>query len=169
MINDNNRSKVFISIIGILLVANIALVSFFLLKKDGGKPEKRPDRKTMIANFLKNEIGFSAAQLQQYDTLSTGHSEKIKNMFDSLRSNKDKQFKQLAMADFSDSAMNQIAEQSGHTQKMMELKMFNHLKKIRLLCTSEQQPKFDSLFVKVLNRRGGDARKKQEEKNSHQH
>ncbi|MBK8494223.1 MAG: hypothetical protein IPL50_03755 [Chitinophagaceae bacterium] len=164
MINDQNRSKVFITIIGILLVANIALVSFFLLKKDGRKPEKRPDRKTMIANFLKAEIGFSTMQLQQYDSLSTGHSEKIKNMFDSLRSNKDKQFKLLAMANFSDSAMNHIAEQSGETQKMMELKMFNHLKKIRLLCTPEQLPKFDSLFVKVLNRRNGEARKKQEEK-----
>lgn len=164
MINDQNRSKVLITIIGILLVANIALVSFFLLKKDGVKPEKRPDRKTMIANFLKAEIGFSTLQLQQYDSLSTGHSERIKNMFDSLRSNKDKQFKLLALANFSDSAMNHIAEQSGETQKMMELKMFNHLKKIRLLCTSEQLPAFDSLFVKVLNRRNGDARKKQAEK-----
>jgi Spy/CpxP family protein refolding chaperone len=161
MINDQNRSKVLITIIGILLVANIALVSFFLLKKDGGKPEKRPDRKTMIANFLKEEIGFSTLQLQQYDSLSTGHSERIKNMFDSLRSNKDKQFKLLALANFSDSAMNHIAEQSGETQKMMELKMFNHLKKIRLLCTPEQLPAFDSLFVKVLNRRNGEARKKQ--------
>jgi protein CpxP len=164
MINDQNRSKVLITIIGILLVANIALVSFFLLKKDGGKPEKRTDRKTMIANFLKEEIGFSTLQLQQYDSLSTGHSERIKNMFDSLRSNKDKQFKLLAAADFNDSVMNNIAEQSGATQKMMELKMFNHLKKIRLLCTPEQLPKFDSLFVKVLNRRGGEARKKREEK-----
>jgi len=164
MINDKNRSKVLITIIGILLVANIALVSFFLLKKDGGKPEKRPDRKTMIANFLKEEIGFSTLQLQQYDSLSTGHSERIKNMFDSLRSNKDKQFKLLAAADFNDSVMNNIAEQSGATQKMMELKMFNHLKKIRLLCTPEQLPAFDSLFVKVLNRRSGETRKKQENK-----
>lgn len=161
MINDQNRSKVLITIIGILLVANIALVSFFLLKKDVVKPEKRPDRKTMIAKFLKEEIGFSTFQLQQYDSLSTGHSERIKNMFDSLRSNKDKQFKLLALANFSDSAMNHIAEQSGETQKMMELKMFNHLKKIRLLCTPEQLPAFDSLFVKVLNRRNGEARKKQ--------
>lgn len=160
MINNQNRNKVFLTIIGILLVANIAMVSFYLLKKDGGKREKRPDRKTMIANFLKTEIGFSAEQLQQYDTLSTRHTENMKSMFDSLRSSKDKQFKGLTAANFSDSVMNSIADQSAATQKIMELKMFNHLKNIRLLCTPEQQPKFDSLFVKVLNRRGGDARKK---------
>ena len=160
MINKQNRSKVFLAIISILLVANIAMVSFFLLKKDGGKREKRPDRKTMIANFLKNEIKFSAAQLQQYDTLSTRHTENMKSMFDSIRSTKDKQFKVLTAADFSDSVMNSIADQSAATQKNMELQMFSHLKNIRLLCTPEQQPRFDSLFVKVLNRRGGEARKR---------
>ena len=57
MIPKQNRSKILITIIGILLIANIALVSFFLLKKDGDKKDKRMDRKTMIGNFLKKEIG----------------------------------------------------------------------------------------------------------------
>lgn len=161
MINKQNRSKVFLTIIGILLVANIAMVSFFFMKKDGDRHEKRPDRKTMIAGFLKNEIGFSAQQLQQYDTLSNRHKENMKKMFDSLRSTKDRQFKELAAANFSDSAMNFIAAQSASSQKIMELQMFNHLKSVRMLCTPEQLPKFDSLFVKVLNRRGnGGERKK---------
>ena len=160
MINKQNRSKVFLTIIGILLVANIAMVSFFLLKKDTNKREKRPDRKAIIANFLKTEIGFDTVQLQQYDTLSTRHRENMKKMFDSLRITKDNQVKELASANFSDSAMNSIAERSAAFQKAMELRTFNHLKKVRLLCTPGQQPKFDSLFDKVLNRRGNEARKK---------
>ena len=163
MINKQNRSKVFLTIIGILLVANIAMVSFFLLKKDT-KREKRPDRKAIIANFLKTEIGFDTAQLQQYDTLSTLHRETMKKMFDSSRITKDNQFKELTMANFSDSAMNNIADRSAAFQKAMELRTFNHFKNIRLLCTPEQQPKFDSLFDKVLNRRGSEARKKQANK-----
>ena len=159
MINKQNRSKVFLTIIGILLVANIALVSFFLLKKDGRKHEKRPDRQTIIANFLKEEIGFSAQQLQEYDTLSSKHKENIKTMFDSLKSSKDKQFKELAIGNFSDSVMNSVAGQSVVTQKNLELQMFNHLKNVRLLCTPAQLPKFDSLFSKVLNRRNGESEK----------
>lgn len=164
MINKQNRSKVLLSIIAILLVANIALVSFFLMKKDGRKQDKRMDRKTMIADFLKKEIGFDAAQLQQYDTLSSGHRENMKKMFDSLRSSKDKQFAALTAGNFSDSVMNIVADQSAASQKMMELHMFNHLKNVRLLCKPEQLGKFDSLFVKILNRRGGDGRKKQADK-----
>jgi Spy/CpxP family protein refolding chaperone len=160
MINKQNRSKIFLSIIAILLLANIALVSFFLMKKGNPRHEKRQDRKAMIAQFLKNEIGFDTLQLQQYDTLSTRHKANMKKMFDSLGMSKDKQFKQLAAADFSDSAMNSIAGQSAASQKIMELKMFSHLKNVRLLCKPEQQQKFDSLFVKVLNKKGGEVKKK---------
>ena len=85
-------------------------------------------------------------------------------MFDSLRSSKDKQFAALTAGNFSDSVMNIVADQSAASQKMMELHMFNHLKNVRLLCKPEQLGKFDSLFVKILNRRGGDGRKKQANK-----
>lgn len=160
MINRQNRSKVFLLVIAILLVANIAMVAFFLMKKDYRRSEKRPDRKTMIAEFLKKEIGFTPEQLLQYDTLSTKHQENVKKMFESHRASKDKQFKELAAGDFSDSIINRVADQSAGSQKIMELQMFNHLKNIRMLCTPEQLPKFDSLFVKILNRRGGEGKKK---------
>lgn len=164
MINKENRSKVFLTIIGILLVANITLVSFFLLKKEDRKREKRPDRKAMISAFLKNEIGFDTVQLKQYDTLSDRHKENIKKMMDSLRMPKDKQFKELAASNFNDSAMNGLAEQSATVQKTMELRMFNHLRKIRMLCTPGQLPKFDSLFGKVFSRKGSEGNKKETEK-----
>lgn len=160
MMEKQNRSKVFLVIIGILLIANIAMLSFFLMKKDNGRNEKRPDRKAMIADFLKKEIGFNETQLQQYDTLSDRHRDNVRKMYDNHRSSKDNQFKQLAASNFSDSIINNVADQSAASQKIMELQMFNHLKNIRALCTPEQLPKFDSLFVKILNRRGGEGRKK---------
>jgi len=164
MINKQNRSKVFLAIIGILLVANIALVSFFLMKKDGPRREKKPEWKVVISGFLKNEIGFDTVQLNRYYSLSDRHKENMKKMMDSLRTPKDQQFKELAAANFSDSAMNSMAGQSATAQKAMELQMFNHLKNIRLLCKPEQLPKFDSLFGKILNRKGADGRKKDTEK-----
>ena len=160
MMEKQNRSKVFLVIIGILLIANIAMLSFFLMKKDNGRNENRPDRKAMIADFLKKEIGFNQAQLQQYDTLSDRHRDNVRKMYDNHRSSKDNQFKQLAAGNFSDSIINNVADQSAASQKIMELQMFNHLKNIRALCTPEQLPKFDSLFVKILNRRGGEVRKR---------
>lgn len=170
MMNRSNNSKVLITIIGILLVANIALVAFLLVNKDDDDRHDKPrtDRKTMIANFLKTEIGFDTVQLQQYDTLSSRHKENMKKMFEELRRGKDKQFKELAAAGFSDSVMNSIADRSSEVQRVMELKMFNHLKNVRLLCTAEQIPKFDSLFGNMLSRRNGEGRKKQGDASRHE-
>ena len=159
MINNPNPRKAFLAMIAILLIANIAMLAFFLLKKEPEKHGGRPDKKTFIANFLKNEIGFNQTQLIQYDTLSKLHHEKINSLFDSARSNKHEQFKQLVAGNFSDTAINLVADESAAFQKIMDVQMFTHIKSIRLLCTPGQLPKFDSLFIKVFNRRG-EGRKK---------
>jgi hypothetical protein len=159
MINNQNRSKVFLVIIAILLIANIALLAFFLQKKGPDKFANRPDKKAFIANFLQKEIGFNQQQLVTYDSLSNQHREKLDGLYDSIRNIKTGQFKQLASLNFSDSAINAMADQSAASQKIIEIDMFDHIKGIRLLCTPGQLPKFDSLFIKVFNRRG-EGRKK---------
>ena len=159
MINNQNQRKVFLVIIAILVIANIAMLAFFLQKKRPDKQGGRPDRKTIIANFLKNDIGFNQQQLIQYDTLSNLHREKIGSLFENVRINKNEQFKQLVAGNFSDSAINLVADQSAASQKIMEVQMFNHIKSIRLLCIPGQLPKFDSSFYKVFSRRG-EGRKK---------
>ena len=66
--NNPNQRKVFLIAITILLAVNMVLLSFLLYKKEGnGKVHNRPDRKTMISNFLKNDIGFDQNQLLQYN------------------------------------------------------------------------------------------------------
>ena len=159
MINNQNKNKIFLVIIAILLIANIAMLTLFLQKKEPDNGNHRPDRKAFIANFLKDEIGFTTQQLVKYDSLSNQQHEKIKALFDTMRNNKTQQFKQLAVGNFTDSTINTVADQSAAAQKIMEVQMFNHIKAVRQLCTPQQQPAFDSLFVKVFNRRG-EARKK---------
>ena len=106
----------------------------------------------------------SAQQLQQYDTLSKQFKEKTKNNPDSLRGNKEEQFKILGIKGFSQSAIDSIVTRSAENQKAMELQMMNHFISIRKLCTPEQQPKFDSLFYKIWNKKKKPDEKKPEEK-----
>ena len=56
-----------------------------------------------------------------------------------------------------------MAGQSIEIQKLLEIRMFEHLRDVRSICTPEQRPKFDSLVYKILGRRG-EGRKKPEEK-----
>ncbi len=152
--NIKNKSKILLIIIGVLLITNIVMLSFFLLSKQSRGHKNRMDRETMMVIFLKNKIEFTEEQLQQYKVISNLHRGNIKKMFDSLHNSKDKQFKELAATIFNDSVMNTIAGNSSASQKVIELQMFNHLKNIRIICTKEQLPIFDSLFVVILNKIG---------------
>jgi Spy/CpxP family protein refolding chaperone len=157
--NTQPNNKRLLIIIGILLFANLVLVSFLILNKPTTKRYIRGDRKAMITSFLQNEIGFNQHQLQQYDSLNEQHRTKIKSMFDAARSDKENEFKQLAISNFSDSAIVNTATIFAGKQREIEITMFNHFKEIRTLCTPQQQPKFDSLFYKMLNRRNEDRKK----------
>ncbi|MEO6547457.1 MAG: hypothetical protein ABIN94_05635 [Ferruginibacter sp.] len=162
MINNQNQRKVFLVIIAILLIANISVLVFFLQKKEPAvKEEARPDRNAYIMNFLQKDVGFTTQQLVQYDTLSKQHREKISGLYDALRKSKTQQFIQLATGNFSDSVINVLADQSAASQKIIASNMFTFIRNIRMLCTPEQLPKYDSLFVKVFSHRG-DGKKKTE-------
>lgn len=148
------KSKLYLLIIGILLITNIAMLFFFLRgPHDGGGHPPRNDRSAMMRDFLQNEIGFNDQQLQQYDTLSKQHRDNAKAQFDSLKSSKEQEFKELGSRGFSDSAIADMVGRSAEKQKAMELQLLNHFAVIRKLCTADQQPKFDSLFYKIWNKK----------------
>lgn len=159
MMNTENKSRIFLLIIAILVITNVGLLIFFLQNKETPKQNYRQDRRAYIANFLKKEIGFDQQQLQQFDTLSTRHREKMNGISDKLKGSKEEQFRQLVEGNFTDSAIAIIAAQTSTAQKTIEIMMFNHLRNIRVLCKPAQLAKFDSLFGKVLNRKG-EARRK---------
>ena len=158
MINTANKSKVLLLIIAILVIANIAMLSFVFQKRDT-RQSNRTDRKAYIAAFLKEDIGFDPQQLQQFDTLSNRHRKNMGVMFEKIRNNKADQFRQLVIGNFTDSAINAVADQSVTRQKEIEIRMFNHIRNVRLLCKPEQVARFDSGFGKILARRSDGKRK----------
>jgi len=156
--NTQPKSKLLIIIIGILLISNIILASFFLLKP-ASKKMMRGDRYAQISIFLQNEVGFSIEQLNLYNSLNEHHKIKIKALFDRVKNEKDIQLKLLIAQHFNDTAIVKTAAQFVANQQQIEMVMFNHFKDIRNLCTPEQQPKFDSLFYTILSKRDHEIKK----------
>jgi flagellar basal body-associated protein FliL len=147
--NTNSKSKIIILMIGILLIANIILLSFFLLNK----PEnKRGERKSPMTNYLQNEIGFSKDQMAAFDSIKSNHKNEAKALFDKMRNNKVAAFKELATKQFSDSAIIDAATFSAMQQQQLEVNMLKHLRDIRNICTPLQREKFDTGFYRIMNR-----------------
>lgn len=153
-----SKNKILTVAFIVLLLANIALLIFFLCCK-GPDHKGMGGRDAMVKEFLQKEIAFTPQQLQQYDTLKKQHREKGKAFMDELRGKKETFMKELGSNAFSDSAIAVTAEKSAALQKEMEIKMLNHIREIRNLCTPDQQPNFDSLFYKILTRRRPETKK----------
>ena len=145
------KNKILLVIIGVLLLTNFVLIAFLL--KPSSKRGPRGERTAMIATFLQKEIGFDDQQLKQFDSLSGVNRTKVKAMFEALKNDKDGQFKILATGNFSDTAIVKSADTIALKQKEIEIVLYKHYKEIRNLCSPKQQPAFDSLFYKVLNKR----------------
>ena len=159
--NRQAKNRTLIIIFSFLLLLNIALLSFFIFFKDK-KPHMDEKKTSYMSEYLKNDLNFSDNQLKQYDSLKAEHQESTKNLYDSIRSNKQLIFKQIGMASFADSSLENAAQYAATQQKTLELEMLKFLRKARNLGTADQQIKFDTSFYKVMskNRRKPDNKKK---------
>ena len=151
--STSSKSRILVAAVIFLLLTNIAMLLFFLCCKGPGKKDPHGGREAMMKEFLQKDIGFTQQQLQQYDTLSRQHRENAKASFDEMRNNREQELRELGRNGFSDSAIWLAAGKSSTMQKEMVEKMLLHFKDIRKLCTPDQQPKFDSLFYKIWNKK----------------
>ena len=152
--NTQSKNKTLIIIIGILLIANIATLSFFLMNKHKGGMHGHPDKREMITAYLKKDVGFTPQQLDVYDTMSKEHRSAMRTAFDDMAIHREEIFRQLALQGFSDSALDNAAAAIAIQQKSFELMMLHHLKDIRNICSPAQRPVFDTGFYKIISKRG---------------
>lgn len=154
------KNKVLVSIIAILLVANIALLLFLIsgMRKPDREnpPNSRPGHSTIP--FLQDKIGFSEQQINQFNQLKEEHRQKINPLFEDLRITKDKYFS-LVKDSHPKAYTDSLAAVIGEKQKNLDIQLFMTVRDIRGLCTAEQQVKFDSLLPKIAYKMVGHIRR----------
>lgn len=149
------KNKLLLLIIGMLLITNIAMIVLLFTEKDGPGKRDKPDRRQYIMTYLEKEVGFNQAQLKEYDSLGTIHRNEIKQLFDSMARNRKVVLNELGTHSFSEPAMKVATEKITEQQSIVEYKMIQHLKAIRAICTAEQLPRFDTGFYKIVGKRQG--------------
>ena len=82
--STTSKNKILLITVVVLLLTNIAML-FLFLNKGPEKRDPRGGREAMMTEFLQKEIGFSPQQIQQYDSLSKQHREKMKTDIDLKR------------------------------------------------------------------------------------
>jgi Spy/CpxP family protein refolding chaperone len=162
------NNKLLLLVIGVLLVANISLLWFYVWKKPEKTVTKRPTERA--SDRLKREIGFTTQQATTYDSIREHHYSSIRPMFEDLRASRDSLFKLMHQPLVDDSLIALQSEIVYEKQKAIDLKMHRYFRSLRDLGTEEQKPRIDSflnnLAKKMANgRRWGAGEKKDKKPN----
>lgn len=154
MMDSTKKYKALVSIIIFLLITNfVMLVLFIRMGNPADKRNRGHEREQNgMSATLQKEVGFSKAQLDQYQSSRTELRKNIKPLFEKIRRSKENFYGLLYMDPVSDSLLNNDADSIAQAQKELDLQMFNHFKLIRNICTPAQIPKFDSSIKKVITR-----------------
>jgi len=163
---SNPRNRNLLIIIGVLLLTNIAVLIYFLGQRKPEKPatSKGEKDKNGIAEMLQKEVGFNDEQTAQYKQLKEKQRETIRPMYDDMRKAKDSLFRLLSYPQTNDSLLNKMADAIAQKQKTLDLQTFDHFKRVRTLCTPEQQPKYDSMVLRMFRKMGKTPRHNESEK-----
>lgn len=164
MSTPTNRNLLII--IGVLLITNVAMLVYFLSDKKSSKPAEQAKDRTGVAEMLQKEVGFNEEQITKYKAFKEKQKETLRPMFDDMRRAKDSLFRLLSYPETSDSLVSKAADIIAQRQKALDLQTFSHFKRVRTLCTPEQQHKYDSMVVRMFSKMGrpqrhGDTNKKE--------
>jgi len=150
--NSVTKNKSLVSIIIFLLITNIAMLVFFLVLNKPAQKDSRGRDQNGMSGMLQKEVGFSKDQLDTYQSLRKNQMDTVHALFDDLRKSKMDFYNLIYSSQVSDSSLNKAAGIIAEKQKMLDMRMFNHFKMVRNICTPDQLPKFDSTIQKVFVR-----------------
>jgi protein CpxP len=136
------KNKLFTWLLGLLLLANAVTLVFFWL--DRTKPGNGP--KAGAAGFLIEQLNFNEQQQQQFEVLAKEHRLKAQALRPKISAAKDAMFELVKQQGVSDSVKQAAAEKASLYMKELDLYTLEHFEKVRALCDTQQQKKFDEIL-----------------------
>jgi periplasmic protein CpxP/Spy len=135
----------------ILIVMNIALIVFLLLKPFGRPPH--PDDKGGPGDFLTEKLNFTETQKTEFTKLRVAHHDSILTLEEEGRKLR-KDFYDGLKSDSANTANDSILFKITENQKQIELVTYSHFEDVRKLCTPEQKTTFNDIIQDVIKKLG---------------
>jgi protein CpxP len=139
-----NKNKLFMFLIGALLVTNIVLI-FFLINGRGPHPGgPPPHRGEGPKNLIIERLHFDEKQVGEYDKLIQEHRKNINDQDLALMNLKNSLYKNL-QAEENKTVTDSLINQMGTIQNKIEHIHYAHFEDIKKLCKPEQLKDFNEL------------------------
>jgi hypothetical protein len=163
MINTSKNSILTYAII-VLLVINIVVTGTVLCQKychhrkgpDGCQASgKHMDKELCMSEFLHNDLNFSKKQMDQFHQLKSEFHPVAKTYFDSLEMLENKFFTEITKPQTDTAKLYSFAREFGRIQYGLKHKTIEHLIKIKMMCSPDQQIKYFDHITKNRHCREG--------------
>lgn len=150
----NNRWITLITFL--LLTANIGTLALLWTKYENNKRKEGrpgpPPPNGQVFEFISNELNFDSTQREAYRQLRDKHQDGKKPIEENIQKAKDDLFSLLKKGKVDSSEIWAAAKRASEATMQMDLFTFEHFQKVRGLCNTVQQPKFDSIIKDVLKK-----------------
>lgn len=147
----NRNNKILMFAVVLLLLTNIGLVAFMVLGKGKHEHGKRTGNREPFEMMVK-DVGMTEEQQKTYKDLKEKHFQNVRPLFDSIRAAKTAFYSLIKEAPVSDSMMNAFITRLSERQAALERLTFEHFRQVRGIFTAEQQPRYDSFLLKMMQR-----------------
>lgn len=142
-------------LLGFLIISNAFFLWHYLGKQDkrrGYKPE----------NFITKKLNFDEKQMQDFQSISDLHFDKMRSFSKEIRSLKKELFSKISDESINPSYLDSITSLIAVQEKEKDIEVFKHLQKVRTLCNEEQKERFSKIVNDAMQRharRGGQRKK----------
>ncbi len=144
----SSTNKILTIAVVLLLVTNVALVAFMIMGKN--KRSEKPQARKNTSDMMAKELNMTEEQKKNHKLSKEEHLKNVKPLFDSIRLTKAALYSLLKDSTVSDATINSYCQKIGETQTAIEKLTFAHFKRKRNLFTAEQQSKYDSFVLRMM-------------------
>ena len=146
------QKKFFVITIIILVLLNLTLMLFFMLRNTGSQQEPaqvqnqiQKENKNDVAQVLEKELDLKPEQVEQIRKLRSDFFEKEKKLTKNIRSARDSMNLIMFNKSTNDEQIKLLAKKIADNEYTMELLRYEQAKQFKSICSPEQLKKFENL------------------------
>lgn len=141
-----SKNKTYSILVIVLLMVNMALLSFLILKPTKNDHHKRPQKhRNTPKNIIAKRLHFDDAQIIAYESLVREHRSLIRDKDDKITVIKGQLYQLLASSIYETTSLDSLTQKIATLQKEIEIAHFNHFKEIKTICKETQYSDYKEL------------------------
>ena len=145
------QNKTLIIVIAALLISNLVLLGAYFWGREKKTPQNNKNDRSPV-EYMTREIGFDSTQKQQFKEYWESVSGNNRQLYDSIRINREVLYSNLKLEPQPEALVDSLAGKIAGFEKQISLNNYRHFKKVREMCSEEQQVKLDSVINRLAKK-----------------